>query len=206
MLTPSDKDIMSLLRTIRTELAQDRSDIQRLQRVFRREEFAEYPIPELEMAEASSSASSSSSSSSSSWVCFGCEIPLPLTMTVTNINAGTVFPTREWYALEGTHTLDIPWRAAPNRFYILSSSCIYSSYYSLYLRPGLDCWAGIFYPIWRAYSSSSCGTSGASFQTTGVTNHTSTCDPFYTSGNYAPTVGQPGYNSSVPNWLIEISE
>lgn len=110
VLIPGDTDYINLLRRIRQEIAQDRTDIQRLMRVMRRAEFLEFPIPEVDaVGEASSSASASASmseESSSCIECVGCTFPTSgLTATVSQSGTcDTSFSTEVsyyWFANTG---------------------------------------------------------------------------------------------------------
>lgn len=101
VLMPDDDDELAMLREIRQQIANDRTDIQRLWRNRPRTEFMDFAV--IENLEAASEESSSSSSSMS--LCDSCDVPTSgLTMTVTYVS-GTATNTSDfaWQAYLGSH-------------------------------------------------------------------------------------------------------
>lgn len=186
-LIPHDADLARLLRQIRQEIAQDRTDIQRLMRVMRRAEFLEYPVPEVyaagESSSVSASMSESESLSSSIGSCAECNFPFPLTVTVTQSAIGSdTYIGKLFGQIVGTHNLYIHAKVYPSDDDSVLSDCITISAdppeitSTEYLRLALRCRSTL--ALWRlSWSTSGCpGFPGA---TTPFTRLSFTCDPFY---------------------------
>ena len=185
VLIPGDTDYINLLRRIRQEIAQDRTDIQRLMRVMRRAEFLEFPIPEVDaVGEESSSASASmsmseSASESSSLECSACALSLPLYCTVTQIYTGTTPDDTQrsiWKACIGSWTMDV--HEVVSGILIIKPSVCQSVSPISQAQPRILCFASSILPQVTYYTSGTCLSGSVSVALAGV-NKTHVCDPFY---------------------------